>query len=97
VIKELEEAGVKTTMKKGVSEDILKGKTFVVTGTLKNYTRQGAEELIRNKGGNTSSGVSKNTDFLIAGQDAGTKLKKAKNLSIKIISENEFKKMIGAR
>jgi len=95
VLKKLKEAGVKTKMQKSAHKKVLSGKTFIVTGMLKNYTRQGIEELIRKLGGNASSSVSKNTDFLIAGEESGSKLKKAKKLGIKILDEKDFKKMIG--
>ncbi len=96
VLEKLEKAHVRTEMQKGlVRKTPLEGKTFVVTGTLKSYTRQGAEEFIRNLGGNASSSVSKNTDFLICGEEPGSKLDKAKKLGVKIISEKEFKKIAG--
>ena len=94
VLEELEKANVKAEMPKSARRAVLKGKTFVITGALKSYTRQGAEELIRSLGGNTSSGVSKNTDFLVLGEEHGSKLEKARKLGIKTINENEFKKMI---
>ena len=95
VMKKLKEAGVKTKMQKSTKKEVLNGKTFVVTGMLKNYTRQGIEELIRKLGGNASSAVSNNTDFLIAGEGPGSKFKRAKKLGIKILNEENFKKMIG--
>ena len=98
VLEKLEKAQVRAELlKKPRRGAALEGKTFVVTGTLKSYTRQGIEELIRNLGGNTSSSVGKNTDFLICGEEPGSKLDKAKKLGVKIITENEFKKMAGAR
>jgi len=72
----------------------LEGKTFVVTGALENFSRQDAEELIRQNGGNASSSVSKKTDFLVTGKDPGFKYDKAKKLGVKIIREEEFKKLI---
>ena len=98
VLEKLEKAHLVTELlKKPRRGTALEGKTFVVTGTLKSYTRQGIEELIRNLGGNASSSVSKNTDFLISGEEAGSKLNKAEKLGVKVITENEFKKMTGAR
>jgi len=95
VIEKLERSGVrteeKTTLVKG-SE--LEGKTFVVTGSLKDFSRQEAEELIRRHGANASSSVSKKTDFLVLGKDSGSKLGKAKKLGVKIIDEQEFRKMV---
>ena len=97
VIGKLERVHVKTEMPKSLKAQVLAGKTFVVTGALKSYTRQGIQELIRTLGGEASSGVSENTDFLILGDDPGSKLEKAKKLGVKTISENEFKKMTGVK
>lgn len=69
------------------------GKTFVLTGTL-SKPRKEVEELIESYGGKTSSSVSKKTDFVLAGEEAGSKLDKAKNLGVKIINEQEFFKMV---
>jgi DNA ligase (NAD+) len=73
----------------------LAGKTIVVTGTLKNYSRAAIEETIQKHGGRASSSVSKKTDFVLAGEEAGSKLDKARQLGVKVISEEEFEKMIG--
>ena len=70
------------------------GKTVVFTGELKDFTRQEAEGLVRQHGGNPSSSVSKKTDFVVAGETPGSKYKKAKQLGVKIIGEAEFKEMI---
>ncbi|MBW6440972.1 NAD-dependent DNA ligase LigA [Patescibacteria group bacterium] len=72
----------------------LDGLSFVVTGSLKNMSREVAKEKIRNLGGDIHSAVTKNTSFLIAGEKAGNKLKKAQELKIKILSEDEFLEMI---
>lgn len=72
----------------------LSGKTIVVTGTLKSFSRSEIEGLIRKLGGSPSSSVSKNTDFLVCGEEAGSKLEKAKELGVKVISEEEFRKMV---
>jgi len=72
----------------------LSGKTIVVTGSLKSFSRAEIEDAIRRSGGNPSSSVSKNTDFIVCGEDAGSKRDKAKTLGIKIISEEDFKKII---
>ncbi len=98
VLKKLEDAGldmsrrVKAQGRKAKGK--LEGKTIVITGTLESMTRQEAEELIRRSGGNPSSSVSKNTDFLVAGNEPGSKLDKAKALGVKVIRETEFKKII---
>lgn len=70
------------------------GKTFVLTGNLEHYSREEASEIIEKMGGKTSSSVSKKTDYVLAGEDAGSKLKKAQELGITIISEEEFITML---
>lgn len=82
-----------STMSQERSE-FLKQKTFVLTGTLKNLTRDEAKDLIRKGGGKVASSVSVNTDYLVFGADPGSKLTKAKELGIKLLSEEEFLKMI---
>ena len=72
----------------------LAGKTLVVTGTLAKYKRDEIEGLIVQHGGRAASSVSKNTDYLVAGENAGSKLAKARQLGIKVISEDEFEKLI---
>ncbi len=74
--------------------DKLKGKTFVLTGTLKNMTRDEASEKIKQLGGKTSSSVSKNTSYVIAGENAGSKLDKALKLNVIILTEDDFLEMI---
>ena len=76
--------------------DNLKGMTFVLTGTLEHYTRPEMSELIEKHGGKVSSSVSKNTSFVLAGAEAGSKLDKAKALGVKIISEEDILKMFNA-
>ena len=71
------------------------GKTFVLTGTLSDYTREEAGEEISKRGGKVTSSVSKNTDYLLSGENAGSKLKKAQTLGVKILTEDEFKKQLG--
>ena len=75
-------------------DNIFTGKTFVLTGTLPNFTREEAGEKIISLGGKVSSSVSKNTDFVLAGENAGSKLDKAGGLGIKIITEKEFINML---
>ena len=73
----------------------LEGKTLVVTGTLQKYKREEIKELIEQHGGRASSSISKSTDYLVAGENAGSKLDKAKNIkTIKILNEEEFLKMV---
>ncbi|MDP3764279.1 MAG: NAD-dependent DNA ligase LigA [bacterium] len=73
----------------------LAGKTFVLTGTLETLSRDSAKEKIRLMGGDVSSSVSKETDYVIAGENAGSKFDKAEKLGVKIISEREFLNMVG--
>ncbi|MDR1695730.1 MAG: NAD-dependent DNA ligase LigA [Endomicrobium sp.] len=70
------------------------GKTFVLTGELANYTREKATEIIKSLGGRTSSSVSKKTSYVLAGAEAGSKLEKAKELGVQVISEAEFEELI---
>ena len=72
----------------------LAGKTFVLTGSLVNYGRKQAEELLKRRGATIGSGVSKNTDYVIAGADSGTKLTKAQQLGIQVLSEEEFSRLV---
>jgi len=66
----------------------------VLTGTLPSFTRKEAEEIIKSFGGKTQEVLSKKTDYVLAGEDAGSKLQKAKELGIEIIDEDKFRKMI---
>lgn len=96
-IARLEAAGVKMNYEKktsGLGEMIFAGKTFVLTGTLEKYTRDKASEIIEENGGKTSSSVSRKTDYVLAGKEAGSKLKKAESLGVVIISESEFADML---
>ncbi len=74
--------------------NIFDGKIFVLTGTLDSLTRDEAKELIESAGGKVSSSISKKTDFLLSGEKAGSKLKKAQELGVKIINENEFRLLL---
>ncbi|MDO8536509.1 MAG: NAD-dependent DNA ligase LigA [Candidatus Omnitrophota bacterium] len=96
ILKRLSETNIKMS-RSGVkrSGGVLDGKTVVITGTLKNYSRSSAEELVRKLGGNPSSSVSKNTYFVLAGDQPGSKIDKAKALGVKIIDEEEFGKITG--
>lgn len=95
-IERLENAGINcvdNSAEEGESNELFTGKTFVLTGTLEKYTRSEAGEIIERLGGKTSSSVSKKTDYVLAGKEAGSKLEKAEKLGIKIISESEFEEM----
>jgi DNA ligase (NAD+) len=94
VVDELLAAGVKPKQPKAKRSDKLAGKTIVVTGTLANFSRQQAEQAIRQAGGKASSSVSKKTDFLLAGKEAGSKLEKAQKLEIEVINEKQFLDML---
>jgi len=94
VIEGLLAAGVKPEQPRIKRTDKLAGKTIVVTGTLKNFTRQQAEQTIRQAGGKASSSVSKKTDFVLAGKEPGSKLDKALKLGVKVINEKQFLEII---
>jgi len=79
------------------AEDLpLAGKTIVVTGTLKNYSRDEIKATIERHGGRASGSVSKKTDFVLAGEEAGSKLDKAKQLGVPVITEQEFEQMLAS-
>lgn len=96
LIKRLKNAGVNTEKQKEEIEvdNRFEGKTFVLTGSLEKYSRQEASDIIEKFGGKTSSSVSKKTSYVLAGEEAGSKLDKAQELGITIISEDEFENMI---
>lgn len=77
------------------SSGILEGKSFVVTGTLENFTRDQIKNLIKQNGGKVQSSVSKDTDYLVAGDSPGSKLKKANELNVKVLDESQFKALLG--
>ena len=97
LIKRLKEAGVNTKVLKnedeGKYDERFAGKTFVLTGTLENYTRDQASEIIEKFGGKVSGSVSKKTNYVLAGEEAGSKLTKAQDLGIPIITEQQFNEM----
>ena len=94
LIEKLKQAGVNTeSLEKEELDQKFEGLTFVLTGSLEKYTRQEATDLIEKFGGKVSGSVSKKTDYLLAGEDAGSKLTKAQSLGVKIISEDEFEKL----
>lgn len=94
VVQRLADAGVNMSAVDTVKGNALTGKKFVITGTLPSMKRPEAAALIEAHGGTVSSSVSKNTDYLLAGEAAGSKLDKAKELNVKIISESELMQMI---
>ena len=95
VIDELIAAKVKPKQPEMKRSDKLVGKIIVVTGTLERFSRQQAKQAIRQAGGKASSNVSKKTDFVLAGKEAGSKLDKAQKLGVRVINEKQFLEMIG--
>lgn len=93
LIKRLENYGVNVTYDKQIVDERFKGLTFVLTGTLPSLKRDEAKAIIEKFGGKASGSVSKKTNFVLAGEDAGSKLVKAQQLGVKIISQEEFLKM----
>jgi DNA ligase (NAD+) len=93
-IERLKKAGVRVIEPKLREKGKLAGKTFVFTGTLKAYGRDEARNLVESLGGMTASSVSKKVDYVVVGEDPGSKLDKAKALGIKTLTEEEFEKMI---
>jgi len=94
IILKLKCSGVNMNSLKEVTDTRFAGKTFVLTGTLPTLTRNEASAIIESFGGKTSSSVSKKTDFVLAGEEAGSKLDKANKLGVTVISEEEFNSMI---
>ena len=94
LIEKLKEAGVYMEYKEETGDERFFGKTFVLTGSLERYSRDEASEIIERFGGKTSGSVSKKTSYVLAGEEAGSKLTKAQELGIPIISEAEFEEMI---
>jgi DNA ligase (NAD+) len=99
-ITDLRHAGVKMTAEARptpaeVGGRDLSGKTFVVTGTLTRYSRDEIEGLIKQLGGKAAGSVSKKTDYVVAGDKAGSKLDKARELGVPVLSEADFDKLIG--
>lgn len=95
LISRLKKAGVNTErIKEDEEDERFYGKTFVLTGTLENYSREEASNIIEKFGGKTSSSVSKKTSYVLAGEEAGSKLEKAQKLGVTILTEQEFIDMI---
>lgn len=97
ILAELKEAGVKMEQEIIVTEGPLTGKTVVVTGTLPTLGRKEATQEIQNAGGKATGSVSKKTDYVLAGENAGSKLTKAQELGIPVITEEEFFELIGKK
>ncbi|HEY7424150.1 MAG TPA: NAD-dependent DNA ligase LigA [Gemmataceae bacterium] len=99
LVKDLRDAGVKLTedVKPKVKGGALDGKTVVVTGTLQNYSRKEIEDVIALHGGKATGSVSKKTNYVVAGDEAGSKLDKARQLGVPVLTEEAFEKLIGVR
>ncbi len=95
LIEKLKSAGVVIEKEKTMAK--LAGKTFVITGSLQKLTREEAKEKISSLGGKASSSVSRNTDYLVAGENAGSKFEEARSLGVKVISEKEFLSIINEK
>ena len=94
-IHELLELGVQPEYsKEKILHHSFLGKTFVLTGSLEGFTRSEASALIKERGGKVTDSVSKKTDYVLVGEDPGSKLDKARNLGVRIIDEKEFKKIL---
>jgi DNA ligase (NAD+) len=93
LVKQLRDAGLTFTGAKKERGTKLAGKTFVLTGALPNYSREQAKKMIEDAGGRVSGSVSKKTDYVVAGADAGSKLDKAKELGLRVIDEKEMEKL----
>jgi DNA ligase (NAD+) len=96
LVEELRAAGVTFRGKKKERGTKLAGKTFVLTGTLANYSREQAKKMIEDAGGRVSGSVSKKTDYVVAGADAGSKLDRAKELDVKVIDEKGMEELLHA-
>jgi DNA ligase (NAD+) len=96
IISKWEKAGVQLVevARESTDPQTLKGLTLVVTGSLEDFTRDGVSEVITSHGGKTSSSVSKKTDFVVAGEAAGSKLAKAEELGVRVLNESEFKTLL---
>jgi DNA ligase (NAD+) len=99
LVADLRASGVKLTedVKAKIVGGALSGKTVVVTGTLENYDRKQIEDTIALHGGKASGSVSKNTDYVLVGDKPGSKLAKAQQLGVRVLTEDEFEKLIGAK
>ncbi len=96
LVERLREAGLTLTGQKKQRGTKLAGKTFVLTGTLAHFTRDEAKKMIKDAGGKVTGSVSKKTDYVVAGADAGSKLDKAKELGVAVIDEKEMEKIVSA-
>ncbi len=94
LLTKLQEVGIRLETSSLSTTGSLSGKSFVITGSLESFTRDQAKALIKQKGGKIHSSVTKDTDYLVVGEDAGSKLKKAQEYGIQILSEEDFKALL---
>jgi DNA ligase (NAD+) len=97
LVNDLRKAGLTLTGQKKEKGTKLAGKTFVLTGTLANFSRDEAKKMIEDAGGRVSGSVSKKTDYVVAGADAGSKLDKAREFGVAVIGEDEMQALVGSR
>jgi DNA ligase (NAD+) len=97
LVQELLDLGLAKTQGEQAAEQVLAGLTFVVTGRLEGFTRSGIEEFLRSLGANVSSSVSRRTDYLVAGPGGGSKLQKAEELGVPVLSEQELLDFLAER
>ena len=95
LVKRLEDAGLRFEGVMKVKGTKLAGKTFVLTATLPTYSRDQAKKLIEDAGGKVSGSVSKKTDYVVAGAEAGSKLDKARELGVNVVDEDGMKELLG--
>ena len=94
LIQRLKEAGVNMTAAEQGGDQRFSGMTFVLTGSLEKFTRDEAGEMIESRGGRFSGSVSKKTTYVVAGEKAGSKLRKAQELGIPVLTEDEFLELL---
>uniref|UniRef100_A0A831XL18 DNA ligase n=1 Tax=Geobacter metallireducens TaxID=28232 RepID=A0A831XL18_GEOME len=94
IIKRMFEAGVRPTVEEKKVGGKFTGKTFVFTGALTRFTRSGAQKMVENEGGHAAGSVSRKTDYVVAGAEAGSKLEKARQLGVTVLTEDEFLRML---
>lgn len=94
ILEKLERYGVSMEAERKNAGGALSGQTFVLTGTLENFTREEATQMILDRGGHVAGSVSRNTSAVVAGKEAGSKLENARKLGVKVLDENQFKKLI---
>lgn len=94
VLTKLEKAGLLTEIEGEAGSEIFEGLGFVITGTLEDFSRGQAEDEVKSRGGRVSGSVSRSTDYVVAGANPGSKLKKAQQLGVTVLDENEFKRIL---